>query len=145
MSNTQTNKGTVAAGLAVAIVIAGAANFGVSVIAHAAGASSEFMALNPPVLIAFTVVGMLIGAVGWNLVRTKANRPNAVLRVLVPVVLVVSFVPDLLLAGKLPGSTTGGVVALMAMHLLVFIVAVPAFIRVLPLPADAPTSDVAGA
>jgi len=47
-------------------------------------------------------------------------------------------------AGKLPGSTTSGVVALMVMTSLVSSSAVPAFIGVLPLPAPQTGSDVAG-
>ena len=135
------SKAVIAGGLALAIVVAAIGNFIISVIAHAAGASSEFVPLQPPAFILFTVVGTAIGAVGWNLVRSKAGRPSAVLRVLVPVVLLLSWVPDPLVAGGMAGASAGGVVALMCMHVVVFAVVVPVFLRVFPFPDRAHSAD----
>ena len=79
-----------------------------------------------------TVVGVLIGTAGWTLVRRFAPRPRAVLRVLVPVVVVLSFGADLaLLAG---GTSVANVVGLMLMHVVVAAALGPVLARVLPLP-----------
>jgi hypothetical protein len=67
-------------------------------------------------------------------VRARVARPRAVLRVLVPVLLVLSFLPDvvLLVTGFIPGTTVTGAVALMLMHLTVAGVAVPVAQRLAP-------------
>ena len=85
---------------------------------------------NPTTAIAYSVIGVLIGALGWALVRRVAPRPAAVLRWLVPLVVVLSFVPDLLLLQY--GLSVLLVVGLMLMHVVCAVVAVPAFRRVLP-------------
>lgn len=88
------------------------------------------MQLQLPVFAVLTVVGVLVGAVGWSVERAAA-RPRAVLRWLVPVTLTVLFVPDILLGlGGQPWST---VVTLMVMHVAVAAVAVAAYLRALPL------------
>ena len=51
------------------------------------------------------------------------------LRVLVPVVAVVSFVPDVLIA--MSGTTWGAAVALAVAHVVVFAVTIPLFLRLL--------------
>ncbi|MEU6180066.1 DUF6069 family protein [Streptomyces coeruleorubidus] len=82
-----------------------------------------------------TVIGVLLGAVGWAVVRRVAKNPAGLLRWLVPVAVVVSFVPDLaLLGGDTPGSGPLAVVALMVMHVVVGVVAVFAYRRVMPVP-----------
>ncbi|MFC9425706.1 hypothetical protein [Streptomyces sp. NPDC056987] len=59
-------------------------------------------------------------------------RPSRPLRVLVPLVVVVSFVPDFLLLDD--GGAAGGT-ALLLMHVAVVTIAVPVYRRVMPLPA----------
>jgi hypothetical protein len=61
------------------------------------------------------------------LVRARARRPRTLLTVLVPVLLVLSLVPDvmLLVTGFIPGTTTTGAIALMLMHPTVVAVTVP--------------------
>jgi uncharacterized protein DUF6069 len=79
-----------------------------------------------------TVVGVLVGTAGWVLVRRTSRRPRAVLRVLVPVVVVLSFGADIgLMAG---GTTLLNAVGLMLMHVVVAAATVFALARVLPLP-----------
>jgi hypothetical protein len=79
-----------------------------------------------------TVVGVLVGAAGWALVRRSSRRPRAVLRILVPVVVVLTFGADLgLMAG---GTTLLNAVGLMLMHVVVAVAVVFALARVLPLP-----------
>ncbi|NGY62220.1 hypothetical protein G7043_25160 [Lentzea sp. NEAU-D13] len=87
----------------------------------------------PQVYVFLTAVGVIVVAVAWALIRSKAARPNALLRKLVPIVVAVSLLPDLLLFG-IPGASPVDVVALMLMHVVVAAVAVPTFRTVLPLP-----------
>lgn len=76
------------------------------------------------------VAGVLVGALGWALVRRFAPNPAAVLRVLVPLVVVLSFVPDVVL--YVEGSSAVTVIGFMVMHVVVAVPAVIAFRRVLP-------------
>ncbi|WP_211294327.1 DUF6069 family protein [Lentzea kentuckyensis] len=132
----ETSKTKVILGVLAAIVLASAANTAVSFAAQALGAAPEVIqGLTPQAYVFLTAVGVIVAAVAWALIRSKAARPNAVLRKLVPIVVAVSLLPDLLLFG-IPGASPVGVVALMLMHVVVAAVAVPIFRTVLPLPAD---------
>jgi hypothetical protein len=126
----------VTAGILAAAVVAVAVNALIAVIAHGFGASDEFQPLQFGAYAFLTVAGILIAAAGWAAIRRWTKRPSAVLRWLVPAVLVVSFVPDLALLGSdaQPGTSGFAVVALIVMHINVAAVAVPVFRRVLPLP-----------
>ncbi|MEU8663671.1 DUF6069 family protein [Actinoplanes philippinensis] len=97
-------------------------------------APDEFQQLTLPVYGPLTVLGALIAAVAWRVLVDRSRNASRVLRVLAPVVLLVSLIPDfLLLASKSqPGTTTGGVVALILMHFGVAVVAVPAFRKLMP-------------
>jgi hypothetical protein len=120
--------GRVALVLVVATLVAIGLNTVVATIAVNAGAE-RFPPLTLPVYGGFTVLGLLAGWAGWRLVQRRAARPSAVLRVLVPVVVLLSFVPDVALLTQrfIPGTTTAGVLALMTMHLVVATVGVTAF------------------
>ncbi|MEJ2862089.1 DUF6069 family protein [Actinomycetospora flava] len=85
---------------------------------------------NPTFAIVYSVVGILIGFVGWVVIRRFVPRPAAVLRWVVPIVVVLSFIPDLYLLTF--GMSVLLVVAFMVMHVVCALVAVPAFRRVLP-------------
>jgi hypothetical protein len=124
---------SVAASLIVELVIAA--------IAHGAGAYSDFQPLTFGGLVPPTVVGLLIAVVVWTLVRRRAGDPVAVMRRLVPIVVVLSWLPDVVLgathreASRLVVHTTWGeVVALMVMHLFVAAIGVGLFSQLLPLP-----------
>jgi hypothetical protein len=132
----ETSKTKVILGVLATIVLASAANTAVSFAAQALGATPEVIqGLTPQAYVFLTAVGVIVAAVAWALIRSKAARPNALLRKLVPIVVAVSLLPDLLLFG-IPGASPVGVVALMVMHVVVAVVAVPIFRIVLPLPAD---------
>jgi hypothetical protein len=94
----------------------------------------EFHQLTVSVYAPLTVIGAIIGAIGWHLIATRSHRATRLLTVLVPVVLVLSLFPDtVLLATKSqPGTTTGGVLTLMLMHFGVAAAAVPAYRRFMP-------------
>ena len=123
---------SVAASLIVELIIAA--------IAHGAGAYSDFQPLTFRGLIGPTVLGLLIAAVVWELVRRRAGDPVAVMRRLVPIVVVLSWVPDVALGAthreastQLPHTTWGEVAALMVMHLFVAAIGLGLFSRLLPL------------
>ncbi|GAA1663671.1 DUF6069 family protein [Fodinicola feengrottensis] len=112
------------------IVLAVAANTAVAMVAGRFGAESTFAPLTLPVYGAFTVVGVVVGWWGWRFVEGRSARPRATLTALVPVVTVLSLVPDLLLLALrfVPGTNTAGAVALMGMHVVVAVLAVPGYL-----------------
>ncbi|MFI1990833.1 DUF6069 family protein [Actinoplanes sp. NPDC020271] len=126
-------KATLAA-LGLAVVGALVINTVIALVARALGVPSEFQQLTLPVYGPLTVIGTLISAIVWRVVVNRSARAGRVLRVLVPVVLVLSLIPDvmLLVSKSQPGTTTGGVIALMLMHFGVAAAAVPAYRRFMP-------------
>jgi hypothetical protein len=72
-----------------------------------------------------------VAALGWNIARRCAACPSRVMSWLVPLVIVVSLVPDVLIAVS-SGPVAG--IALGLMHLAVLAVALPTFRHFLPLP-----------
>ncbi len=95
---------------------------------------AEFQQLTLPVYGSLAVLGAIVGAIGWHVVVARSRNASNVLRVLVPAVVLLSFIPDamLLVTDSQPGTTTAGVVSLMLMHVGVAAVAVPAFRRFIP-------------
>ncbi|MEU6379082.1 DUF6069 family protein [Streptomyces sp. NPDC046909] len=128
----------VAGGLIGTAAVAVALNAVVAWAAHAAGASDDFQPLQLSAYAPLTVFGVLVGAAAWAIVRARSASPSRLLRVLVPVVVVVSLIPDVMVgvSDSRAGTSWGAVVALMVMHVVVAAVAVPAYRRFLPLPAD---------
>ena len=120
--------------LAAAFAVAGVANSIIAFAAIAAGASSAYAPLTPPVFLAFTALGVGVGYLGWRIIRRRFERPARVLRVLVPVTLVLSWVPDVILAivQFIPGTTLTGALGLALMHAVVVAVAVPVYARLAP-------------
>ncbi|SDG49206.1 hypothetical protein SAMN05216553_108323 [Lentzea fradiae] len=121
-------------GLAVLTVTAGACvlNALIALAAQALGADSAAVpGLTPPAYLTLTLVGVVLGAAGWTIVRRFAEDPATVLSWLVPLVVVVSLIPDVLIALRLDAA---GGIALGLMHFAVLAVALPTFRRLLPLP-----------
>lgn len=118
-----------AAILVAAVIVTIAVNAVIAAVAIAAGAPSTYGPLTFPAFALFTTLGIAAGWAGWVLVHRRARDPRRTLRVLVPVLTLLSFVPDVLLLAFrfIPGTTTAGVIALMLMHLVVVAVAVPAY------------------
>jgi hypothetical protein len=96
---------------------------------------SDFAPFKPSSYIGLIVVGVGAAAVGWLVVRRRAADPPGVMRFLVPVVVALSFIPDVLIGvtKSEAGTTWAGVGGLMAMHLAVAVCAIAAFNRFLPL------------
>ena len=120
--------------LAVGAIVAILANLVIATVAHAAGAASDFSPLQVFVYAPFTLVGLIAAYFGWRIVRRRARHPAAMLRILVPVLTVLSFAPDTILAitGFIPGASLTAVVALGLMHLVVVAVAVSISARLAP-------------
>ncbi len=127
--------GAVALATLLAATAAGVANTVIAVLARAAGASEDFAPLWPSAYLPLTVLGVVAGAAGWQVVRQRADDPAAVLRRLVPAVIALSLIPDLVVGvlGSSPGVSWAAVTALMLMHLAVAAVAVPVYRRLMPL------------
>lgn len=106
----------------------------IALVARAVGAGDAFPPLQPAVYLTFAAAGTLAALGGWALVVRLVPRSARVLRVLVPVLVVLSLVPDvvLLITGFIPGATPGAVVALMLMHPVVAASAVVAGQRIAP-------------
>ncbi|MFI8073756.1 DUF6069 family protein [Streptomyces sp. NPDC086033] len=119
-------------------VVAVALNAVIAATAHAAGASDDFEALQLPAYAVLTVFGVVISAAVWAIIRARSARPARLLRTLVPAVLIVSLIPDVMVgvADSRPGTSWGAGIVLMVMHVAVTAVAVPAYLRSLPLSAD---------
>jgi hypothetical protein len=108
-------------------------------VGHAAGVSHAFAPLHFATYTALIVAGVIGGSIGWQLVRTRATNPSRLVARLVPLVLLLSFVPDILIGvTKAETATTwGGVIALMAMHIVVATAAVGSYLYFQPVhPAD---------
>nr|WP_234383313.1 DUF6069 family protein [Streptomyces dysideae] len=119
-----------AGGVLAAIAVASVADAVLALLALAAGAPGDFQPLKASSYIFLTAVGVVAGAVGWAIVRKVSKDPEALVRWLVPTLVVVSFVPDFLLFGD--GGAIG-VGALLLMHVVVAAVAVFAYRKVMPL------------
>ncbi|WP_410616572.1 DUF6069 family protein [Amycolatopsis sp. lyj-109] len=100
--------------LGFALVAAAAANTVIALAALALDDGGIGMGLAPVAYLPLTAVGLLLGTIGWFVLARTA--PKA-LRVVVPAVLVLTWVPDLLLFAA--GATAANVVGLMLMHLVV--------------------------
>ncbi|WP_034213389.1 DUF6069 family protein [Actinoplanes subtropicus] len=126
--------GSVALATVVAAVAAGLTTVVIALIARALGASHDFQPLQPASYLPLTVLGVLAGAIGWQVIRRRATRPAAVLRWLAPVVVALSLIPDIAVgaAGTSPGVSWGAVSALMLMHLTVAATAVLVYRRFMP-------------
>ena len=116
--------------LTAAVIVAVVMNSVVALIAVATGAPSTYGPLTFPAYTLFTTLGIVVGWIGWSLVRRRARNPRRTLSVLVPIVTVASFIPDILLLmfRFIPGTTVSAVIGLMVMHIVVVAVAVPAYV-----------------
>jgi hypothetical protein len=126
--------GEIVVGLLGAAVVSIAVNALIALIAGnfiAAGAERTGLALGE--YAPATVIGLLLGTLGWYLVRRFARAPRRVLRVLVPTVVALSWIPDLGILAA--GATVANSVALMVMHAVVAAAAVLVLSRVLPVGA----------
>ena len=113
--------------------VASVANAIVAFAGLAAGADPAIQGLTPPAYITLSVLGVLAGAIGWNVIR-RARSAGRILAVLVPVMLVLSLIPDVLLAvSSGDGAVVTAAVTLGIMHVVTVAVAVPIYRAFLPI------------
>ena len=119
-----------------AAVVAAPLNAVAATVAVRLGAEADGP-LMPRAYLVLTVLGALGGTVGWHVVRRRSPDAARTLRRLVPAVLAASLLP---VAGMtaVRGWPVG--VALALMHVLTAAVAVPTFLRLLPLRARPPSA-----
>jgi len=118
---TATPTSAIAVRLGLAALVALAANTVIALVASTLDEGGIAMGLSPVFYLPATVLGVLAGAAGWTLIARRA--PKA-LRVVVPAVLALTWIPDLLLLTA--GATAANVVGLMLMHLVITTVVVTA-------------------
>jgi hypothetical protein len=130
----RTRTGSMPLAIVTTAVIGVLASTLIAAVAHGAGVSHAFLPLHFATFTLFIVVAAIGGAVGWQLVRARAADPSRILARLVPVVLLLSFIPDVLIGvTKAETATTwGGVFALMTMHVFVATAAVASYLYFLP-------------
>ncbi|HEX6342572.1 DUF6069 family protein [Umezawaea sp.] len=125
--------GTVVGGVVLAALASVAVNSVIATIASSAlPPGGTRMGLELQEYASLTVVGILLGALAWFLVRRHADNPRAVLRYLVPAAVLLSLVPDFGIL--MTGVPLLNALALVAMHLAVAAITVPTLAKVLPLP-----------
>ena len=128
-----TGRSRIALAAVLAAVLTGAVNSAIALIAVAVGVTA-IGPLNPPIDIAFSVLASIAGAIGWTIVNRRSTDPRRVMTWLAPVVLLVSFVPDVLLAVVTAGSTgIAPILALALMHVTTITIAIAVYARLLPL------------
>ncbi|MEV5713901.1 hypothetical protein AB0L41_08390 [Amycolatopsis mediterranei] len=132
MLTTANPTATTAVRLGFALLAAAAANTVIALGAVALDDGGIGMGLSAASYLPATAIGLLLGTVGWFVIARRA--PKA-LRVVVPAVLVLTWVPDLMLFNI--GATAANVFGLMLMHLVVTTAAVTA-LRPTLVPAPAP-------
>jgi hypothetical protein len=114
-------------------VVASIANAVVAIAGRAAGADPAIQGLTPPAYITFTVIGVLAGAIGWALIRRTRSAART-LTILVPVILVLSLIPDVALAMSAGSSgIVTAAITLGVMHVVTVAIAVPIYRKFLPI------------
>jgi hypothetical protein len=116
--------------VAAAIVVSIAVNTGIALAARSLETGGTQIGLTPVAYAPATALAIIVATVGWTMVRRRSARPGALLRVLVPAVLVVSLVPGAVLL--VAGNSALNVVGLWVMHLVVTAVTVTTLSRALP-------------
>ncbi len=97
-----------------AALAAAALNTAIGLTAAALDDGGIGMGLAPVAYLPATIIGFVLGVVGWTFLARRFPRA---LRVIVPGALVLTWIPDVLLLTA--GATAANVVGLMLMHLVV--------------------------
>lgn len=87
------------------------------------GVPENFMALSPSPVIGWSVIGIVGATIVYALLRKYAKKPKDLFGLVSFVVLLASFIPDVLIldmtSGPFAGATWGAVFLLMLMHVVV--------------------------
>ncbi|MEQ3553146.1 hypothetical protein WIS52_21975 [Pseudonocardia nematodicida] len=112
-----------------------ALNLLIALVAPALGADPRFEAFAPGGIVTLTLVGAAASVLGWTLVVRFVRRSRQALTVLVPVLFVLTAIPDVLvMTGTLPlahGGPAEGF-ALLLMHVTLVGALVPVLARLMP-------------
>jgi hypothetical protein len=108
----------------VALVGAVVVNLLVTVLAGVAGVAPGLDPLNVGPVALFTAIGVVGATVVYAALTRFVDDPNRTFTIVAAVVLVLSFVPDVVVAPTLPGATTAGVVVLAVLHVTTAVVCV---------------------
>jgi hypothetical protein len=108
--------------IGLAALAAMAVNTAIALAVGAVDSRGLKIGLAPVAYLSLTLFGVLVGAAGWALI---ARRSPGALRVVVPAVVVVTWIPDLLLINA--GATAVNIAGLMVMHAVVAAAVVAAF------------------
>jgi hypothetical protein len=133
--------------IALAALIAAAATGTVDaligIIALALGAKAT-LTLSPGPDVALAVIASIVGAIGWTIIARRCGNPRRVLQIIAPIVLVLSFIPDILFASA-TAATTGWapVAALVLMHIATISLALATYGTVLPIRTEHSSAQVA--
>jgi len=87
----------------------------------------------PMLIVVFTVIGTLGAFIVFALINRFARNPLRLFRVVASVVLVLTFIPDLLLLSS-PTANLASVATLIVMHIATYLVCVGAFTSRLAVP-----------
>jgi multisubunit Na+/H+ antiporter MnhE subunit len=93
----------------------------------------RYPGLSPEVSTSFAVVGTVVGAVCWALVRRRARRPRTVLRAAVAAIVGIALVADVVVGVRMGWS---GAAVLAVEHVVVITMSVLVLRRVMPVPDD---------
>jgi hypothetical protein len=114
----------------VAIVVSIAVNTGIALAAKSLVGNGTQIGLTPVAYGPATALAIIVATIGWTMVRRRSARPAALLRVLVPAVLVVSLIPGVILL--VVGDSALDIIGLWIMHLVVTAVTVTTLSRTFP-------------
>jgi hypothetical protein len=86
----------------------------------------SFMPLTPMIPIVFTIAGALGAVIAYAIIGRTSRQPILLFRRVALIVLLLSFIPDvlLLLSGTMPGATVATVGVLMMMHVVAWAICV---------------------
>jgi Ca2+/Na+ antiporter len=123
----------IAAAAVIAAAATGLVDALIGVVALALGAKAT-LTLSPGPDVAFAVIASIAGAIGWTIIARRANNPRRALKIIAPVVLLLSFIPDVLFAaGTVAQTGWAPVAALVLMHIATISLALATYAAVLPI------------
>jgi hypothetical protein len=113
----------------------------IGVVALGLGAKAT-LTLSPGPDVAFAVIASIAGAIGWTIIAHRFMNPRRVLLIVAPVVLLLSFIPDVLFAAATVAHTGWApVFALVLMHIATISLALTTYATVLPIRRSETASD----
>jgi hypothetical protein len=130
------SKRRIALAALIAAAVTGVVDALIGIIALALGAKAT-LTLSPGPDVAFAVIASIVGAIGWTIIARQSQNPRRALQIVAPVVLLLSFIPDVLFAaGTVAHTGWAPVAALVLMHIATIALALATYSTVLPIRKD---------